>query len=227
MRREAFATLAWISVFLLGADPAPEESQEPRVLRPLDRTVLAPGPVEIAVIVAPGGSAPPILLDGKRLAISSSPPSKAQEISSSPQRRDGVFLPPALVFVRSLSPGLHKLSVGETKVEFFVCDEKGNVTATSDWPRYTAHPPAGTDALTCIACHQLSKERLFVNMNTAFSLEKPTGCFDCHERSEFNLTHNHRYESLAFCQMCHDPHGATRDHLLKMPQKKACALCHE
>jgi len=227
MKLKAFAAIACMFILTLGSYLAPGESDPPRILRPPDKSVLPSGLLEIAVIVPSGREPPPIVLDGEKLKLSSPPSSASGEASASPRSARGVFLPPAIVVVRSLSPGTHTLSAGEATVQFFVCDEKGKQRPPSGWSRYIAHPPAGSNAPTCVGCHELSEKQHFVNMNTAFSLEKPLGCFDCHERSEFNLTHNHRYESLAFCQMCHDPHGATGDHLLRLPERKACTLCHE
>ena len=226
MRTKAVAALCIFAV-MLATYLAPGEDNPPRILRPLDKSVLPFGLVEFAVIVPSGNEPPPIVLDGQKLTLSSPSSSGTNENSPPSPSNDGVFFPPAIVVIRSLSPGLHTLSAGETTVQFFVRDEEGKKTPPSEWPSYVPHPPAGSEGMTCVACHELSEKRRFVNMNAAFSLEKPSGCFDCHERLEFNLTHNHRYESLAFCQMCHDPHGATADHLLKIPQKKACTLCHE
>lgn len=227
MKRKSFVALACILILTFGTYPAPGENDPPRILRPVDHTVLPSGLVEIAVIVPSGGELPSIIVDGQRLKVWSAPSSGKEGGSASPPSGDCVFLPPALVIVRSFSPGLHKVSAGETSVEFFVQDEKGKKSPPSGWSCYVAHPPAGSGGVTCVGCHELSKKQRFVNMNGAFSLEKPLGCFDCHERLEFNLTHNHRYEALAFCQMCHDPHGATGEHLLRIPKKKACTLCHD
>ncbi len=227
MKRKSFVALACVLIFVFGMYPAPGESDPPRILRPVDRTVLSSGLVEIAVVVPSGEELPSIVVDGQKLKLSSALLSAKGEGSASPPSGDCAFLPPALVIVRSFSPGLHKLSAGPASVQFFVRDEKGKEIPPSGWSHYVAHPPAGSGGVTCVGCHELSEKHRFVNMNDAFFLEKPLGCFDCHERSEFNLTHNHRYEALAFCQMCHDPHGATGEHLLKLPKKKACTLCHE
>jgi len=227
MRMKVIAALACIFVLTVAAYFAAGQSDSPRILRPLDKSVVPSGLVEIAVIVPSGTEPPPIVLDGRKLKLPSPQSSGEEKDSASRQSSDVFFLPPAVVVVRSLPPGLHRLSAGETSVEFFVRDEKGKESPPRGWSRYIAHPPAGSGGVTCAACHELSEKRRFLNMNSVFSLEKPLGCFDCHERPEFNLTHNHRYESLAFCQMCHDPHGATGDHLLRIPEKKACALCHD
>ena len=227
MKRIAFVALGVGFAFALCGYLATGESEAPRILRPLDKSVLPFGPVEIAVIVLPGSDPPPILLDKKKLELSLRPRSDSDEGSASSPSGSGVFLAPALVVVCSVSPGSHTLSAGGTTVQFFLRDEEGKKVPPGGWLPYAPHPPAGAKEITCVDCHTLSEGRRFVNMNSEFSLEKPSGCFDCHERSEFNLTHNHRYESLAFCQMCHDPHGATGEHLLRIPKEKACSLCHD
>jgi len=225
MKKTAFGALPATLILVLIAYLCKGESERPRILRPLDESVVPAGPLEIALIVPRGAAPPSVMLDGQKLDISShfSPPKEG----ASPSPASGLFLPPAVVIVCSLHPGLHELRAGDTTVRFFVRDEKGGNVPPAKWPHYTPHPPPPADAVTCTSCHKLNNQKRFVNMNTAFSLEKPSGCFDCHDRSEFNLTHKHRYETLAFCQMCHDPHGATSDHLLKMPADNACTLCHE
>lgn len=216
-----------VSLLTLAAYLARGENQQAHVLRPLDKSVLPCGPVEIAVIVPDGTDLPRLVLDGEHLPISSSPATAKGESSPLKRPPSAVFLPPAYVTTRTLSPGLHKLSVGKTIVQFFVTDKEGKRVPPTHWRAYVAHPPAPVEGASCTACHELSEQRRFTNMTTTFSLEKPSTCFDCHAQPDFKLTHNHRYESLAFCQMCHDPHGGTDAQLLKLPQKEACTLCHE
>ncbi len=222
---KTLATLSAVVLATLAACLSLGENDQVRVLRPPDKSVFPSGSVEIAVIVPSGTESPPIALDGQPLKLSLSLPQK--EKSSRRRSGTGVFLPPASIIVRSLCPGLHRLRVGDATTEFFICDAEGKLSPPEGWSLYTPHPPPAKDDITCTACHELTERQNFTNMNKSSSMEAPSACFDCHERSEFSLTHNHRYESLAFCQMCHDPHGASRDHLMRIPKEKACTLCHD
>lgn len=224
MKRRIAGALCGILLCVLAGYLAQGENGQARILRPLDKSVLAPGPVEIAVVVPPGTDLPPITLDGQKLV----PPLLSKEkVSPGERLANGVFHPPAFVVVRSPSPGLHEFRAGNSALQFFVRDMEGKKSPPKEWLDYAPHPPADPRSVTCAACHELGDDGRFTNMTSAFSMEKPTRCFDCHDRSEFSLTHTHRYETLAFCQMCHDPHGASGEHLLKIPQKKACTLCHD
>ncbi len=215
----AVVVLAFTLSFCVG------EGESPRILRPLDKSVLPPGPTEIAMVIPPSTAPLFITLDGEKLTVPSCSAGVESARFTLQQLATGVYLPPAFVLVRSLSPGSHELRVGGATSRFFVREEDDKTAPPKDWPQYTPHPPPTANGVTCSTCHALDKEQRFTNM--AASIEIPITCFDCHERSEFSLIHNHRYESIALCQMCHDPHGATADHLLKMPQKKACTLCHD
>lgn len=216
MKTRLLLALAALAVGMQYAHRLLGEGEDARILRPVDKSILPFGPVEMAVLVSPDSKPPAILLDGETLQLSK------QDLSK------GVFIPPAVIIVRELSPGSHELRAGKTVVRFFVRDEKGETTPPKGWSPYTSHPPVLSEAVTCTACHELGKRQRFTNMNSAFSLEEPTGCFVCHEETAFKVTHNHNYKPLAFCQMCHDPHGHTADgKLLKLSKEKACTLCHE
>jgi len=227
MKPKAVGTLCVVSTCSLLLHFLSAQSQPVRILRPLDKSVVGPGPVEIALVVPLGAGQETILLDGEKLPFPKGPDSPAKNTEKPPRLADGLYHPPALVLVRPLSPGLHEVRFGEAKAQFFVCDDEGKKVPPKDWQRYIPHPPADLKTLTCAACHGLAEDGRFTNMTSAFSLEKPERCFDCHDPNEFSLTHRHRLEPLAFCQMCHDPHGATADHILKMTPEKACTLCHE
>ncbi|MBM3336057.1 hypothetical protein FJY63_15465, partial [Candidatus Sumerlaeota bacterium] len=95
---------------------------------------------------------------------------------------------------------------------------------------YVAHPPALPGQVSCTTCHVLNRQgnpAMFEDMSTAIPPRTPDVCFQCHEREKFMPTHAHRIEHLMFCQMCHDPHGANRPALMKIPRDEACGKCHE
>ncbi len=225
MRTKVLALLCVVCVCALYLARA--ENGSVRILRPLDKSVVGPGPVEIAVIVSPSGGLPTVVLDGEKLRLSGPPGGPDKNAAKSGALAHGVFEPPAFVLVRRLSPGIHELRAGDAGVKFFVCDEEGKNVPLKDWLRYIAHPPADEKTVSCVGCHELAKDGRFTNMTSAFSMEKPTRCFECHNPNELSLTHRHRLDPLAFCQMCHEPHGSAAEHILKMPAEKACTLCHD
>jgi predicted CXXCH cytochrome family protein len=44
---------------------------------------------------------------------------------------------------------------------------------------------------------------------------------------DLSLSHEHVMEFLENCQMCHDPHAATRASLLIDTRERVCGMCHE
>jgi predicted CXXCH cytochrome family protein len=107
-------------------------ADEPRILRPVDQSVVAPGPLSI---VARGSAKSELRLDGKQLAATQPGPS-------------------ALTAVAKLSPGLHELVLrdggSEQKIQFLV---QGAPGAPAAWSPFRAHPPAAT----CDACHAVKE----------------------------------------------------------------------
>ena len=187
--------------------------------------VISSPEIEIAVIIPPGAKLAGIKVDGETLRVPA--PATDLAVKNSESNTQPMFFPPALIFVRSFSPGLHQITAGEASVQFFVQGSDGNGTPPGDWPTYTPHPPALTGNLTCVACHELTEQRRFSNMDGTYAHEPPSTCFHCHDREKFYADHVHRYETIAYCQICHDPHGGVRENLLKMSPQKACTLCHE
>jgi len=238
--------IAILATPLLPNTVRPEKSDRPSVamLRPPEGSaVVAPsGEVEIAVISPEGAPAASPSLDGEALrsaAFSASmienqgginPTSSSEVLRIAPDRlAEGLYIPPVWVAVRRMKPGKHELRIGGKKVCFTITSTGAKDSATSTTP-FVPHPPAARGLLTCTGCHRLDRRAnppRFTDMGGADEPETPDVCFRCHNRLDFADTHQHRIEHLAFCQMCHDPHGSDRPDLMRLPREKACKQCHE
>jgi DmsE family decaheme c-type cytochrome len=55
-------------------------------------------------------------------------------------------------------------------------------------------------------------------------------CFKCHRDIEARyrmVSHHPVPEGRVFCTNCHDPHGTSQDHLLRLPTvRQTCTQCH-
>jgi predicted CXXCH cytochrome family protein len=69
----------------------------------------------------------------------------------------------------------------------------------------------------CTQCHSLSRSGRFVFKG---------GCFDCHQRDQFDGIHTHDPGVLERCGMCHNAHGSTVKADLLYSKEAACKLCH-
>lgn len=242
--------LAWI---LLGLAVSPARGQEeagPRFIRPADGTTVTAGLLEIAVLLPDPPGSLTLTLDGravapKALALGSnsgSEPSGGSTTESLLLRLDpaqlaaGLKMAPVWVVVRNVAPGAHELTFGPARVRFQATtlrmadiDTTAAFNSTSG-TLYSAHPMTVAGMLSCTACHQLNREAQpprFDDMSTITPPETPAVCFRCHPEGKFLPDHAHRVEHLQFCQMCHDPHGASRPKLMKVPRHAVCKKCHE
>ncbi|MBI3698631.1 MAG: hypothetical protein HY238_27805 [Acidobacteria bacterium] len=127
--------------------------------------------------------------------------------------------PFATVLTATLAPasGPHTLTLAtagaEQKVQFFAGPKP-----PAGFQPYRPHPPA---AATCDTCHAV-KDGEWGFKGTVLS----ENCFGCHNQKTFATKHSHNEETLAECQLCHDPHGSTEKFHLKMTREIACKQCH-
>jgi len=186
-------------------------------LYPPDRCVIDSPTVQIIATVADSQGQTTVTVDGKpvetrRMRISN-PGRPAGRATGS--RRS------ALVGTASLAPGQHVIAVGPHKSRVWISTSKDLAKAPADWPVFFPHP--GRIA-NCALCHKTKDEDGERDLGPA---HEPAPCLACHDLDEFKLTHSHRLESLAACQMCHAPHGGTTKALLIGKPKALCAKCHD
>ncbi len=184
-----------ILLSLLMAVAVAEESG-PGFFRPLDKTAVKAGPLEM---VARASAAARFTFDGKPLEATSPGPG-------------------AWTASLKLTPGQHSLALKDGTVEqtiaFFAT---GEGTAPSEWAAFRAHPPAAT----CDTCHAV-KQGTWAFKHDLLS----ESCLGCHDAKQFPVNHQHTPEVLVDCQMCHQPHGAAAAKLLKLRKELACKQCH-
>jgi predicted CXXCH cytochrome family protein len=235
------------AIVAAGSPTFAQEEAGPRFIRPTSDSLVAAGWIEIAAVVPDGASSLTLTLDGRPLATKNvTLPSNGNSGSGATsmslmiqigvrELEAGVRFSPAWVAVREVTPGNHELKLGPASVRFRAHDPAVVDKATSEALQatsttlYVAHPKAMVGMVTCPSCHEMKRDAQpprFEDMS-ALSPQVPEVCFRCHDQARFLPTHAHRVEHLAFCQMCHDPHGANRLKLMKMPRQEVCKKCHE
>ena len=249
MRR--FVVFPLASLFILYWHSSPCRAQDlpvPRFVRPTSGSLIADGWLEIAAVVPDNPGSLTLTLDGQPLAArpavlgsNSRTNSAASSVSLLLQMgveplSGGMRFSPAWIAVREIAPGSHELALGPLHVRFRALSPHAVDKATSDALRatsttlYVAHPKAMVGMVTCTGCHTLNRESQpprFEDMTTFSPPPMPDICFRCHDQAKFLPTHAHRVEHLAFCQLCHDPHGSNRAKLMKLSREEACKKCHE
>jgi predicted CXXCH cytochrome family protein len=126
-----------------------------------------------------------------------------------------------------LADGPHAVTLdGVTLATFSSRPPKETDERTVDEPvlRVHASPTNRAEALECARCHQADASGDPRVLGVA---PTPESCHSCHDDVDLSLAHEHVMEFLADCQMCHDPHAATRPTLLIDTRETVCGLCHE
>ncbi len=106
---------------------------------------------------------------------------------------------------------LVKTGAGESKIRFAAGKEQSGAKM------FHPHPPAAA----CDACHAVRNQVWAMKRATLAPL-----CFTCHARDRFVPSHTHNTDTLADCQICHQPHGSVSKGHLKQPREVACKQCH-
>jgi predicted CXXCH cytochrome family protein len=122
--------------------------------------------------------------------------------------------PNVLHAVLTAKPGLHSLALvwqgGKKEAHFFV-----GPNPPPGFQPFHQHPPIAD--VQCTQCHGLSRSGRFIFKG---------GCFDCHQRDNFDKIHTHDPGVLERCGMCHNAHGSTVKAHLLYSKDAACKLCH-
>jgi len=161
-----------------------------------------------------------ILRPADRSAYKSDPIDIVATAPSGRLQLDGVFITSEQPFPNILhatvkaTPGLHALGLvwegGKKEVHFFV-----GPNAPPGFQPFHQHPPIA--GVQCTQCHGLSRSGRFVFKG---------GCFDCHQRDDFDKIHTHDPGVLERCGTCHNAHGSTVRADLLYAKEAACKLCH-
>jgi len=214
---------------------------ETRVLYPPKGAVVTRNPVLMMILTVDGEVPPAFELDGSPLPLHKM--TLAEAWASVPARiplaagdDDLPLRSPLLatkddkalwVTAEDLRPGEHTLERdGVTLSTFFFRDTQAlDRDAEGDsLLRVHGSPATKADALNCAQCHGSAGPDAAATLGV---VRIPESCHGCHDDVDLSLAHEHVMEFLAKCQMCHDPHGATRPSLLIDSREKVCGQCHE
>jgi predicted CXXCH cytochrome family protein len=181
-------------VLLALACVAQDEDKGPRFFRPLDHSVLKPGP--LSVIARTDGPAK-LLVDGKQIEAKTPAPN-------------------VLAATVSLTPGPHELSFGDRKITVF-CEAQPN-SAPAGFQPFHAHPPGGapceachavkdgawsikgvSTAENCLVCHD---RKTFPEVHTHIpkTLEE---CQMCHMPHGSTAAKHLKFDRETACKLCH------------------------
>lgn len=170
-------------------DPSP-----PVIVAPPDRAVLMSGNLDV---IYRGGDT-------------------SLKVDSQPKDWDPNYASPVRVGHLHLSPGMHRLEIGERRILFCVALNEMEHDGPSDWPIHKLHTMSH-EADRCTECHQTqpSGNRLAVGLARI-----PQACMECHRQDELKEPHQPFASLPADCRQCHALHGSPFPSLLKAPKQK-------
>lgn len=239
--REAVVVLLLILILLLFLPSFLAGAEAVRLLYPLEGAQVTGNPVLIMILTVESRTSPSFELNGQRLELEAMTFDEAwaqvpAKVFMNAGSDDLPLRSPLLrdkkgkslwVAARDLPPGEHVLSHDGVALGGFIRrDGKVEDGDESDQSVLRVHGSPGTKAaaLSCTSCHQAGDDDQKATLGVA---RTPESCHDCHDDVDLSLSHEHVMEFLAQCQMCHDPHAATRPRLLIDSRERVCGLCHE
>lgn len=219
---------------------SPERPASIRLLYPPSGAVLTSNPA-VVMILGPDAADPPgFRLDGEPLAVERIPFAEGWKAVPAkiplPAGSDNLPLRSPLLedkdgkviwaVATDLSDGDHVVTLdGATLASFsFRQPDEADSDTTEPVLRVHGSPSSRADALDCAQCHDAPASEKAAALGIAVT---PQACNSCHEEVDLALVHEHVMEFLSKCQMCHDPHAATRPKLLIDTRETVCAMCHE
>jgi predicted CXXCH cytochrome family protein len=224
----------------LGAG-APDRPDTIRVLYPPDGAIVTTSPAVIMILATDIATPPAFRLDGTALELEKiafadawkAVPAKipvpvgSDDLplrSSLLEDKDGKVI---WVAAKDLPEGKHVVTLdGVPLTAFSVRQPRPAGANTGSEPVLRVHgsPGSPAEALDCAQCHGGDDAD---DVRTLGVARTPEACHSCHDDVDLSLSHEHLMEDLAKCQMCHDPHAATRPKLLIDTRETVCAMCHE
>jgi doubled CXXCH motif protein len=164
----------------------------PRVVSPPDHAVLLSGHLDV-------------IYRGNKTEL---------EVDSRPVSWEESYDAPIHVGHLHLSPGMHRVKIGDRNVQLCVALNEMEHDGPSDWKIYRAHTMS-SEKDRCAECHDADTQdgRMVVG-----KLMAPDSCMACHTQSEVKKPHADFIQPLKPCQTCHALHGSPYKHLLKAPE---------
>lgn len=165
----------------------------PKVISPPDRSVLLSGQLDV-------------IYRGEKKA--------KLKVDSRDVPWEQLYDKPVQVGHLHLSPGIHRLQVGDLKVQTCVALNEMEYDAPSDWKIYRVHTMSA-EKDRCAECHDAETRDGRMVVGPAII---PDLCMACHTESEVADTHKEIVQPLKSCDTCHVMHGTPYDHILKAPE---------
>lgn len=192
-----FTGLVGLTATLVGATKESTEKavkESPRVVSPPDRSVLLSGHLDV-------------IYRGDQADL---------EVDSRPVDWEEFYGAPIHVGHLHLSPGIHRVKIGDQKVQLCVALNEMEHDGPSDWKIYRAHTMSA-ERDRCAECHDAEPQEGHVAVGKVLI---PDSCMACHTNDEVKETHQDVVQPLKPCQTCHALHGSPFQHLLKAPESQ-------
>ena len=141
---------------------------------------------------------------------------KDLEVDSRPVAWEEFYNTPIHVGHLHLSPGMHRVKIGDRQVQLCVALNEMEHDGPSDWKIHRAHTMSA-EKDRCAECHDADERegRLIVG-----KVLSPDSCTACHTAGDLKETHQELIQPLKPCQTCHVLHGSPYKHLLKAPESQ-------
>ncbi len=172
------------------ADRAAEE--EPKVVFPPDCAVLLSGNIDV-------------IYRGDKAEL---------EVNSRSVAWEEFYDAPVRVGHVHLSPGIHRVKVGDRSVRLCVALNEMEHDGPSHWKIHRVHTMSA-EKDRCAECHDAENRegRMLVG-----KVSIPDSCMTCHTDREVKDTHQELIQPLKSCDTCHAMHGSPYASLLKAPK---------
>ncbi len=163
-----------------------------KVVSPPDRSVLLSGNLDVIYC---GGAAP-------------------LEVDSRPVSWEEDFVAPIHVGHIHLDPGVHRVKIGDRKVQLCVALNEIEHDAPPDWQIHRTHTMSA-EKDRCAECHDAESrdKRMVVG-----EVQVPDACMACHTDKELKELHPGFAQPLKSCRVCHTLHGSPYPSLLSAPE---------
>lgn len=129
---------------------------------------------------------------------------------------DSAYTSPVRVGHLHLSPGVHRLEIGDRRIQLCVALNEMEHDGPADWQIHKSHT-MGSDVKRCAECHETRSNEAGLSVGQP---RAPQACMDCHRTEEVKRTHQAFTDPPADCRQCHVLHGSPFPSLLKAPKQK-------
>lgn len=115
-----------------------------------------------------------------------------------------------------LSPGIHRLKIGDRQRLFCVALNEMEHDGPSEWKLHHVHTMSN-EKDRCAECHDTATSNGRIAVKKALV---PNSCTSCHTTDEIGEAHERLSRPLESCDACHRVHGSPYEFLLRAPKAK-------